>query len=439
MSLTALALPDVLTTVGGQAFSLVAGAAVGVFAGARYQEPLQRASERRRRLRYAKRITQQQQSGVGRGVSVAGLETRVHIVEGDGRLLLEPANVQIRLEQQPVELSAFVRDARARVLDAMAAPTADAGVEAAWNSETLVSLLGYRITRTGAREDSQLLLSACPTDYATFTATVTGLDDDIEVTGPDGALTTTSVRQQYLYDEAVTAEAIDRPVPELANGLGVALLVFTDDDKVILARRRTTARARPGERDVSVVEGMHTEHDRSSADALDVVSAAVRGCEEELGIQVGRRDVKILALGVDMTYYQWSFLGLVNAHRGAGPRPARAARAGPVGGPPRGGAGRPAGGVRTLQAGRRLGPGTGDRLPRPLPPGRRRSRPPGRRGGLRPAAPDVPAPPPAEPGRLEAPRLSHAEHPPKARFRWVRLSRRRRGTRTRRPCSRTVP
>jgi hypothetical protein len=238
----------------------------------------------------------------------------VHIVEGDGRLLLEPANVQIRLEREPVELSPFVRDARARVLDAMAASTTDAGgVEPAWNSETLVTLLGYRIARTGAREDSQLLLSACPTDYATFTATVTGLDDELDVVGPDGTRTKSSVRQRYLYDEAVTAEAIDRPLPELANGLGVALLVFTDDDKVILARRRTTARARPGERDVSVVEGLHTEHDRSAADALDVISSAVRGCEEELGIQVGRRDVKILALGVDMTYYQWSFLGLVNA------------------------------------------------------------------------------------------------------------------------------
>ena len=80
---------------------------------------------------------------------------------------------------------------------------------------------------------------------------------------------------------------------------------------MILTRRRPAARARPGECDVSVVEGMHVERDRSSAGSLDVVATAVRGCMEELGIQVGRSDVHLLGLAADMTYHQWSFLGLV--------------------------------------------------------------------------------------------------------------------------------
>jgi hypothetical protein len=305
-------LPDLVQSLGGEALSLLGGTAAGVFVGARYQDRLQRAVERRKRLRYARRIAKRQH-GDG-GVSVAGLETRVHIVEGDGRLLLEPAHIQIRLDQQPVELPPFVEAARARALERMSAPAADgSGVEAAWNSEHLVGLLGYRISRTGAHEDSQLQLSVCPTDYATFTATVTGLDDEFEAPATDGTIERTTVRRRYFPDAEATARVIDRPIPELAHGLGVALLVFTDDDKVLLARRRDTATARPGERDVSVVEGMHTEHDRSSAGTLDVVTAAIRGCEEELGIQVGRRDVRILALGVDLTYYQWSFIGLVTA------------------------------------------------------------------------------------------------------------------------------
>src|SRR6476660_9906588 len=58
---------------------------------------------------------------------------------------------------------------------------------------------------------------------------------------------------------------------------------------------------------------MHTVHDLSRAGTLDVVLAATRGCREELGIDVSANDVQILAFGVDMTYYQWSFVGLVDA------------------------------------------------------------------------------------------------------------------------------
>jgi hypothetical protein len=38
---------------------------------------------------------------------------------------------------------------------------------------------------------------------------------------------------------------------------------------------------------------------------------AVRGCREELGIEVKEEDVQLLGFAVDMMYYQWNFLGIV--------------------------------------------------------------------------------------------------------------------------------
>lgn len=58
---------------------------------------------------------------------------------------------------------------------------------------------------------------------------------------------------------------------------------------------------------------MHTTHDATGGGRLDVTSSAVRGCRKELGLDVAPRDVRLLALAVDMKFYQWSFFGLVDA------------------------------------------------------------------------------------------------------------------------------
>ncbi|MFD0692176.1 NUDIX domain-containing protein [Actinomadura fibrosa] len=145
-----------------------------------------------------------------------------------------------------------------------------------------------------------------------------GEDEEIEDLGADSGTTTTSIRRVFnLTGRETELRAARQPIAQLANGVGVLLVVFTDDGKILLTRRRTSSRARPNERDVSVVEGIHTEKDAISTNEIDIYLTAIRGCREELGLEVSPENVCILAFGVDMRYYQWSFLGLVEAGRTA--------------------------------------------------------------------------------------------------------------------------
>jgi hypothetical protein len=140
----------------------------------------------------------------------------------------------------------------------------DTGVASAWNSKTLVALHSYRISRTDKKEKPSLHLDTSPVDYATFCGTVLSLDEEFERIDGNGVKVQTTLRRDYLTAE----DTVLKPVPFLANGLGVVLLAFTDDDKALLGRRRQTAKARKGERDVSVVEGIHAKLDPEPPAAL---------------------------------------------------------------------------------------------------------------------------------------------------------------------------
>jgi len=140
---------------------------------------------------------------------------------------------------------------------------------------------------------------------------VLSLDSEIETVTRDGLKGQTTLRREYFPTPAAVSRAVIKPVPFLANGVGVVLLAFTDDEKVILTRRRDSSRARPGQRDVSVVEGIHAIHDASGTNRVDVYLTAIRACREELGVSVTNNDVQLLGFGVDMKYYQWNFFGIV--------------------------------------------------------------------------------------------------------------------------------
>ena len=186
-----------------------------------------------------------------------------------------------------------------------------AGGVAQWNSPAMAALTGYRKSRTLTHEHVVMNLDMNVNDYATFAATVLSLDSEIETVTRDGLKGQTTLRREYFPTPAAVSRAVIKPVPFLANGVGVVLLAFTDDEKVILTRRRDSSRARPGQRDVSVVEGIHAIHDASGTNRVDVYLTAIRACREELGVSVTSNDVQLLGFGVDMKYYQWNFFGIV--------------------------------------------------------------------------------------------------------------------------------
>jgi len=289
------------------------GGVVGLVLAVTLEDRAKEWMRRRARLRRSRAIERLAVTGLG-AVSIGRVRTSVHIVEGDGHALLEPRNIIVKLSTSPAELPPLVARLKDMWFRRLSAKPDNSGeLVAPWNSDSMVSLKSYTISRTSLEEDSTLSVEASVSDYGTFAATVLSLDEPIATVEVDGRECSTTLRQEYFPTDDKVATAVEKPIPFLSNGLGVMLLAFTDDRQVILVRRKMESRARPGERDVSVVEGLHAMSDRGPYGEIDIIDTAVRGCREELGIDVSREDVHILALGVDMRYYQWNFMGLVDA------------------------------------------------------------------------------------------------------------------------------
>lgn len=297
---------ELLLLVAGTVLGGVVSLATAVY----WQDPLKDAILRRKRRRFASAIARDLLSSDG-AVTIAGRSTQVHLIEGDGQSLLRPSDIRIRLSSSRTPLPEPVVILRDRRLVQIEASTADSEARQTWNSDTLVALQSYRIGRSGTRESGSIDAIVSPTDYATFMATVLSLDEPVmqEGTAAEGP----TLRSLYLNDSSSIDAAIRRPLPALANGLGVSVVVFTDDDRVILTRRRAETQSRPNQHDVSVTEGFHAELDAGPNHSLSVVNCIARGCEEELGLKVGARDIGIIGLAVDLRYYQWNFISFVEA------------------------------------------------------------------------------------------------------------------------------
>jgi hypothetical protein len=300
---------------------LVAGAILGaiasVAAAVLFQDRWKATLDRRGRIRLARSIMRVPAESGG-PISVAGTKTSVYLIEGEGQVVLEPQNVVINVRSVRAELPELVVAAREKVRRQLAASIRRSDQKVfSWNGTSMIALTDWKISRTSAREDPVVRLDTCLTDYATFAATVLQLDSEIEKIASEGSRVLTTLRREYFPTAVSVANSVRHPVPFLANGVGVMLLAFTDDNQVLLSRRHLESRARPGERDVSVVEGMDADIDSGGANRLNIYNTAVRGCQEELGVAVSQEDISLLGFAVDITYYQWNFLGLVETRHTA--------------------------------------------------------------------------------------------------------------------------
>lgn len=290
----------------------VLGAFLGLLASVYLQDRWKDSSDRRHRLRRSREISRTWIEEDG-PIAIAGILTSVYLVEGDGYLVIEPQNIRIDVRSARAELPIVVSASREKLVRQLAASSrSDKHMVSPWNSPNMVALARYRITRTADREDSALHLEARLNDYATFAATVLQLDEEIGMSNSTGESISTTLRREFFPTTAEIVKSIRTPLPFLANGVGVTLLAFTDDNKVLLTHRRMESRARPGECDVTVVEGIDAGFDSIGSGRVDIYSTALRGCREELGVDISTSDVSILAFGVDMNYYQWNFMGMLD-------------------------------------------------------------------------------------------------------------------------------
>lgn len=117
----------------------------------------------------------------------------------------------------------------------------------------------------------------------------------------EGSSVRAAALKNFTYD--------DQPIPFLSSGVGLALLLFTDNGKnVILTQRSRYETFRSLEFDVSVVEGIKPSDDSING-AIDFYAAASRGFKEELNVDIEKKDINLFSFGVDLEYYQWNMLG----------------------------------------------------------------------------------------------------------------------------------
>lgn len=281
--------------------SVLLGALAGLIISVIFEEPLIAGRKRLikwfRRLTYRGRIT----STTPETFTLGKIATSWLVIDGDGELSYTSATIRCRIEDQPVALPSEVQSLRESIEAREKAKKAK-GVDSLWNGP-LYALERYAIGRTVPRESLEVSFTFRPSDYFSFQATVASLDKNLAK--PPATMT---LRQMYLHNRDLS-----QPIPFLAHGFGIALVIISGDDKILLARRDVHSGVRPGELDVSVVEGVHPDLDRSTEyRGPDLYGTAIRGASEEIGISLKRDEIAFLGFGVDTAYYQWGLLGVAH-------------------------------------------------------------------------------------------------------------------------------
>jgi hypothetical protein len=277
----------------------VAGIVAGVIASALFEDPVRalwgRFSKRVKTYFYRPKLTVTQPDTF----SLGKRRTSWVIIDGDGEMEYTPSTIICRVENKPVSLPPEIAQ-QYKKIEQRENDKREKGLSSQWNGP-LYALSRYAISRTVPDEHLEVIFTFFPTDYFTFQATVMSLD--VNLADPPAVVT---MRQKHLEGQDIAD-----PKPFLANGFGVALTVITKDNKILLSRRHHTTGARSGELDTSVVEGIHPVFDRlSNARGPDLYRTAIRGADEELGIDLMQEEITFLGFGVDAEYYQWNMIGV---------------------------------------------------------------------------------------------------------------------------------
>lgn len=222
--------------------------------------------------------------------------TTVVVIDGDGYVDFKNKNIVFHVCELlpyalPDEISQYYENTVAD-LD----KRKERGEVVPWNGSTL-SLYKYVVSRTADFEDYKLEVFLAKNDYYTVYSTIHNLNNGKP-----------SLREKYIE----TFDFENNTLYPLPNSIGLCLCVRTSDDKLIFAVRSTDSGYRPGQSDVSVVEGLNPQYDLK-LHSLDLLSACNRAVYEEIGnIETDKIDVSVLGLVFDKEYNQWNFIGDVS-------------------------------------------------------------------------------------------------------------------------------
>lgn len=229
-----------------------------------------------------------------RFLRVSGRTTWWWPIEGNGSVPYRPDDIQVRVLPLQMELAnPFVP---AYEFIKQREQTRPGG---ATNGQ-LLALADYHIARSGDDERPLLELDVQRTPYYYFLAS--SIDPLAE-----------EFRARDL------AAFAGQPFKLFPNAFGLCMLVRSSDDQFLFGiRSRKGVALRPGESDVSVVEGLNPTKDIVAGSArVNLWQVAKRAADEEMAYDTTIDEIELLCFGVDLEYYQWLCLGLINARDSA--------------------------------------------------------------------------------------------------------------------------
>lgn len=272
---------------------------VGLILGVLFQRPLLAAKEKISKWFRGIFFTSEFTPPTPNLFRLGNFESSWIVFDGDGEMTYTPETIRCLVNQNPIELPPEISQLKSEITK-NEREKENKGLPYLWNGP-LYALEIANIERTESNENIKVTFTFRPTDYYTFQATVMSLDHNL--LSEPGNIT---IRKKYLQ-----GHDFSEPITFLANGFGISLAIFTKDEKILLTRRSDYAGTRVGELDVSVVEGINPERDRSIKDpGPDLYRTAIFGAKEELGINLHPEIITFLGFGVDTEYYQWNMIGV---------------------------------------------------------------------------------------------------------------------------------
>ncbi len=267
---------------------------IGFFAGivftTLFQKPVNNLCDRIYRLIFS--IFRNNTHSLGNTFRIGNRNTNIVIIDGDGRACFDDKNINVHIDNnKPFEWPSEVALCYNNTLNIIERKR-KMNEQTPWNG-SILNLWKYRIERTPNREDYSIHLFMSEESYYHAYSTITNLEN------PSYAL-----KEKYI-DSFVFENENPYMLP---NAMGICILIRTKDSKAIFSIRSSSSGYRPGESDVSVVEGLSPQLDVQNR-TISFTDVATRAIQEELcNVETESINVALLGIIFDKCYNQWNVI-----------------------------------------------------------------------------------------------------------------------------------
>jgi hypothetical protein len=228
--------------------------------------------------------------------------TGIVVIDGNGKQPYKNGDISCILENEPPAVLPQVSVFRTAYEEEIRHKKAN-GEGVPWDG-SLYSVHSFLIDRDSEEENMKLILRLHKTSYYTVTSVIHNLETRYVEDGVE----------KRLMDYIHSFHFESREKYLLPNGIGLCLSVITKDNYIIFAKRSASSEMRPGESDVSIVEGINPKLD--GYNDLNFIDASKRAFKEEICDTddmdlESNLSVNLLGFVFDKKYNQFNIIGVI--------------------------------------------------------------------------------------------------------------------------------